>query len=325
MKDPITLPREDGLPDRNVPLTAEDLRQSIIGWLEQDDPTHWGEWERALHRLALVLLDEQAPEPDEVSNPFPQSGVSSASGVRVGEDPHLTHTPAPAGEGDPTSDNHQSLASAPQVGGELREKIARIVSPDAFRTRDRHYGEIEDLLSRGKITEAQAAEYRQSADLYPGRAYAKSDAILAALSQEAEAVAWLVEWTLADGSKVSSPRESEQEARDMADMLEGAVTPLGRIVHPSDRGGEVKAARPFESIEHPLYTVSEVGRRQLVRVAGWIEKEAYAASGNDDPEDQGLDEAARFLRSTFDLSDDALGIVRNASDEVVSIGGEVKG
>lgn len=72
------------------------------------------------------------------------------------------------------------------------------------------------------------------------------------------------------------------------------------------------------AVDHPLYTVSEAARRQLVRAAGWIEKEAYDASGNDDPEDEGLDEAARFLRNTFDLSDEALGIVRNSSDEIVS-------
>lgn len=73
------------------------------------------------------------------------------------------------------------------------------------------------------------------------------------------------------------------------------------------------------AVEHPLYTVSEAARRQLVRAASWIEKEAYDASGNDDPEDEGLDEAARFLRNTFDLSDEALGVVRNSSDEIVSV------
>ena len=78
--------------------------------------------------------------------------------------------------------------------------------------------------------------------------------------------------------------------------------------------------RPFEPIEHPLYTVSEPARRQLIRAASWIEKGAYDASGDDAPEDEGLDEAARFLRDIFDLSDDALKIVRNGSDEIVSIG-----
>lgn len=75
-----------------------------------------------------------------------------------------------------------------------------------------------------------------------------------------------------------------------------------------------------EPVEHPLWTVSEAARRQLVRAARWIEKEAYDASGHDDPEDEGLDEAARYLRSMFDLSDEALGIVRNAADEIVSVG-----
>lgn len=104
-------------------------------------------------------------------------------------------------------------------------------------------------------------------------------------------------------------------AAEIIDMAEEAHAFTHQI-------NEVLTAAPVReeggAVDHPLYTVSEAARRQLVRAAGWIEKEAYDASGNDDPEDEGLDEAARFLRNTFDLSDEALGIVRNSSDEIVS-------
>lgn len=82
--------------------------------------------------------------------------------------------------------------------------------------------------------------------------------------------------------------------------------------------GEVNL-RTMPDVPHALDSVSEAARRQLVRAAGWIEKEAYDASGDDDPRDEGLDEAARYLRETFDLSDEALGIVRNAADEIVMV------
>ena len=116
----------------------------------------------------------------------------------------------------------------------------------------------------------------------------------------------------------SMPRISDTELAIKVGEAKERLRPFLAPTAPVEASGVER--EPFEPIEHPLYNVSEPARRQLIRAAGWIEKEAYDASGNDDPEDEGLDEAARFLRDTFDLSDDALKIVRNASDEIVSIG-----
>jgi Lar family restriction alleviation protein len=75
------------------------------------------------------------------------------------------------------------IPPAPSMVG-LREKVARIISPDAFRTRDRHYAEIARLVEDGHQTEERAADLRLSADAYPARAFSKADAILALLARE---------------------------------------------------------------------------------------------------------------------------------------------
>lgn len=257
---------------------------------------------------------------------------------------------------------HLQAAPAPSslAGGAVREKVARIVDPETFAL-IAHYTGIErfDGLSPA---EREPSVFKAYPDLKTARdaAYADADAILAALSPEApalEGVEWFGVTGAADETEalavalfdVRCPgiRMTDEDLhyyraaaqRAMQAVAEELDTPAPTPRHEASTyadelaneslrrrdaefGRHEAPAEPSDAIEHPLYTVSEAARRQLVKAAGWIEKEAYDASGNDDPEDEGLDEAAAWLRSTFDLSDTALGIVRNASDEIVSIGHE---
>lgn len=112
----------------------------------------------------------------------------------------------------------QSLASAPQVGGELRERIIQHVTKAVFLGFEHGQCEPdwEPLYIRNDV------------------AGPATDAILAALSQEAEPVAW--QWRYKDAEQWQFVHH--RHALDLSRDPRCVVRRL--IVHPSDRGGEVK-------------------------------------------------------------------------------------
>lgn len=138
---------------------------------------------------------------------------------------------------DATEAMKDHLAAAPQPeaeGEDLREGVARIVSPDAFRTRDRHYAEIAKLVADGHQTEERAADLRRSADAYPARAFNKADSILALIAAsrrgdgtggegfQARVLPWLMECF---GAEIAADRVERcdrfiEEALELAQSLE---------------------------------------------------------------------------------------------------------
>lgn len=111
------------------------------------------------------------------------------------------------------------MTNPPTPTMDLAEQVARIIRPDAFRTRDRHYAEIDRLVAEGHQTTERAVELKRSADMYPGRAFATANTILDLITS-ARSV----------GGDVVELREALEKAAKALEHVDGALLAMSEAM-----------------------------------------------------------------------------------------------
>lgn len=118
------------------PQTAADITTTITRWLEADDPTHWGEFERAL--ASAVGLSQPAQQPEAVAC---EGWTGKKCPICKGTGERSTDPIGPCPDCGGTGDEYGPFASPPARKAGDREKVAWPEIPDQ-RTRGHPLVEI---------------------------------------------------------------------------------------------------------------------------------------------------------------------------------------